>query len=160
MCIGSVDTTLTLGLMLQHKYFVFNMNTLHIITMNPDNFVVLLFFKDKLSKVKGKQSKYSVGLTASMKCEMSNPKRKRVGSVSMCVKSNKLLIFNIDVPAFYCPRFVFIMGTSIALSLNSALQVHRSKWKLLVKVAWRTAALILLGIFIINPNYCKGPRKY
>ncbi|XP_055498302.1 LOW QUALITY PROTEIN: heparan-alpha-glucosaminide N-acetyltransferase-like [Leucoraja erinacea] len=58
------------------------------------------------------------------------------------------------------PWFVFIMGTSIALSLNSALQVHRSKWKLLVKVAWRTAALILLGIFIINPNYCKGPLSW
>ncbi|GCB60256.1 hypothetical protein scyTo_0011100, partial [Scyliorhinus torazame] len=55
------------------------------------------------------------------------------------------------------PWFVFIMGTSIALSLNPALQAHRSRWKLLGKVACRTAALVLLGIFIINPNYCKGP---
>ncbi|XP_069781944.1 heparan-alpha-glucosaminide N-acetyltransferase isoform X2 [Narcine bancroftii] len=58
------------------------------------------------------------------------------------------------------PWFVFIMGTSIALSLNSALQVNRSRWKLLGKVAWRTTALILLGIFIINPNYCKGPLSW
>ncbi|XP_062902824.1 heparan-alpha-glucosaminide N-acetyltransferase isoform X1 [Mobula hypostoma] len=58
------------------------------------------------------------------------------------------------------PWFVFIMGTSVALSLNSALQVNRSRWKLLTKVAWRTAALVLLGIFIINPNYCKGPLSW
>ncbi|XP_051865497.1 heparan-alpha-glucosaminide N-acetyltransferase isoform X2 [Pristis pectinata] len=58
------------------------------------------------------------------------------------------------------PWFVFIMGTSIALSLNAALQVNRSRWKLLAKVAWRTAALVLLGIFIINPNYCKGPLSW
>ncbi|XP_041068164.1 heparan-alpha-glucosaminide N-acetyltransferase isoform X3 [Carcharodon carcharias] len=58
------------------------------------------------------------------------------------------------------PWFVFIMGTSVALSLSSALQANRSRWKLLGKVAWRTAALILLGIFIINPNYCKGPLSW
>ncbi|XP_078391348.1 heparan-alpha-glucosaminide N-acetyltransferase isoform X3 [Cetorhinus maximus] len=58
------------------------------------------------------------------------------------------------------PWFVFILGTSVALSLSSALQANRSRWKLLGKVAWRTAALILLGIFIINPNYCKGPLSW
>ncbi|XP_048458489.1 heparan-alpha-glucosaminide N-acetyltransferase isoform X2 [Rhincodon typus] len=58
------------------------------------------------------------------------------------------------------PWFVFIMGTSIALSLNSALQANHSRWRLLGKIAWRTAALILLGIFVINPNYCKGPISW
>uniref|UniRef100_UPI00398F72A7 heparan-alpha-glucosaminide N-acetyltransferase isoform X2 n=1 Tax=Pristiophorus japonicus TaxID=55135 RepID=UPI00398F72A7 len=58
------------------------------------------------------------------------------------------------------PWFVFIMGTSIALSLNPAFQANHSRWKLLGKVAWRTAALVLLGIFIINPNYCKGPLSW
>ncbi|XP_067850487.1 heparan-alpha-glucosaminide N-acetyltransferase-like isoform X2 [Heptranchias perlo] len=58
------------------------------------------------------------------------------------------------------PWFVFIMGTSIALSLSPALQGIRSRWRLLGKVAWRTAALILLGIFIINPNYCKGALSW
>ncbi|XP_072440058.1 heparan-alpha-glucosaminide N-acetyltransferase isoform X2 [Chiloscyllium punctatum] len=58
------------------------------------------------------------------------------------------------------PWFVFIMGTSITLSLNSALQANHSRWRLLGKIAWRTAALVLLGIFIINPNYCKGPISW
>ncbi|XP_048385565.2 heparan-alpha-glucosaminide N-acetyltransferase [Stegostoma tigrinum] len=58
------------------------------------------------------------------------------------------------------PWFVFIMGTSITLSLNSALQANYSRWRLLGKIAWRTAALILLGIFIINPNYCRGPISW
>uniref|UniRef100_A0A4W3K6D4 Heparan-alpha-glucosaminide N-acetyltransferase n=1 Tax=Callorhinchus milii TaxID=7868 RepID=A0A4W3K6D4_CALMI len=58
------------------------------------------------------------------------------------------------------PWFVFIMGTSIALALSSALRNNYSRWKLLGKVTWRTVVLVLLGIIIINPNYCKGPLSW
>nr|XP_033771290.1 heparan-alpha-glucosaminide N-acetyltransferase isoform X4 [Geotrypetes seraphini] len=55
------------------------------------------------------------------------------------------------------PWFVFIMGTSIFLSLNSMLRKGCSKWRLLLKVLWRSFLLFLIGVFIINPNYCLGP---
>uniref|UniRef100_A0A3B3YK49 Heparan-alpha-glucosaminide N-acetyltransferase catalytic domain-containing protein n=1 Tax=Poecilia mexicana TaxID=48701 RepID=A0A3B3YK49_9TELE len=55
------------------------------------------------------------------------------------------------------PWFVFIMGTSIALSINSMLRGGASRSSLLKKVIWRSAQLFLIGVFIINPNYCLGP---
>ncbi|XP_030044597.1 heparan-alpha-glucosaminide N-acetyltransferase-like isoform X1 [Microcaecilia unicolor] len=55
------------------------------------------------------------------------------------------------------PWFVFIMGTSIFLSLNSMLRKGCSKWRLLLKVLWRSFLLFLIGVFVINPNYCLGP---
>ncbi|XP_023188882.1 heparan-alpha-glucosaminide N-acetyltransferase [Xiphophorus maculatus] len=55
------------------------------------------------------------------------------------------------------PWFVFIMGTSIALSINSLLRGGASRSSLLKKVLWRSAQLFLIGVFVINPNYCLGP---
>uniref|UniRef100_A0A8C0HG60 Heparan-alpha-glucosaminide N-acetyltransferase n=1 Tax=Chelonoidis abingdonii TaxID=106734 RepID=A0A8C0HG60_CHEAB len=58
------------------------------------------------------------------------------------------------------PWFVFIMGTSISLSLNSMLRRGCSKWKVLGKALWRSFLLFLIGIVIINPNYCLGPLSW
>ncbi|KAK5605734.1 hypothetical protein CRENBAI_006883 [Crenichthys baileyi] len=55
------------------------------------------------------------------------------------------------------PWFVFIMGTSITLSINSMLREGTSRSSLLRKVLWRSTQLFLIGVFIINPNYCLGP---
>ncbi|XP_008415073.1 heparan-alpha-glucosaminide N-acetyltransferase isoform X1 [Poecilia reticulata] len=55
------------------------------------------------------------------------------------------------------PWFVFIMGTSIALSINSLLRGGANRTSLLKKVLWRSSQLFLIGVFIINPNYCLGP---
>lgn len=59
-----------------------------------------------------------------------------------------------------CRRFVFIMGTSIALSLNAALQRGSRRSGILGKALWRSVQLFLLGVLVINPNYCQGPRKW
>ncbi|XP_031195266.1 heparan-alpha-glucosaminide N-acetyltransferase isoform X3 [Mastomys coucha] len=58
------------------------------------------------------------------------------------------------------PWFVFIMGTSIFLSMTSLLQRGCSKLKLLGKIAWRSFLLICIGIIIVNPNYCLGPLSW
>ncbi|XP_030421186.1 heparan-alpha-glucosaminide N-acetyltransferase isoform X4 [Gopherus evgoodei] len=58
------------------------------------------------------------------------------------------------------PWFVFIMGTSISLSLNSMLRRRCSKWKLLGKALWRSFLLFLIGIVIVSPNYCLGPLSW
>uniref|UniRef100_A0A803V161 Heparan-alpha-glucosaminide N-acetyltransferase n=1 Tax=Ficedula albicollis TaxID=59894 RepID=A0A803V161_FICAL len=58
------------------------------------------------------------------------------------------------------PWFVFIMGTSIALALGSMLRWGSSKWKVLRKILWRSFVLILLGIIVVNPNYCLGPLSW
>ncbi|XP_054238944.1 heparan-alpha-glucosaminide N-acetyltransferase [Indicator indicator] len=58
------------------------------------------------------------------------------------------------------PWFVFIMGTSISLSLSSMLRWGRSKQKVLGKIVWRSFLLILLGIIVVNPNYCLGPLSW
>ncbi|XP_062476603.1 heparan-alpha-glucosaminide N-acetyltransferase isoform X2 [Pezoporus occidentalis] len=58
------------------------------------------------------------------------------------------------------PWFVFIMGTSISLSLSSMLRWGSSKQKLLGKILWRSFLLILLGIIVVNPNYCLGPLSW
>uniref|UniRef100_A0A3Q2ZA87 Heparan-alpha-glucosaminide N-acetyltransferase n=1 Tax=Kryptolebias marmoratus TaxID=37003 RepID=A0A3Q2ZA87_KRYMA len=58
------------------------------------------------------------------------------------------------------PWFVFIMGTSIALSVNSLLRAGSSRLSLLRKVMWRSALLFLIGVFIINPSYCQGPLSW
>ncbi|NWI62509.1 HGNAT acetyltransferase, partial [Todus mexicanus] len=57
-------------------------------------------------------------------------------------------------------RFVFIMGTSVWLSLSSMLRWGSSKWKILGKILWRSFLLILLGIIVVNPNYCLGPLSW
>ncbi|XP_077574670.1 heparan-alpha-glucosaminide N-acetyltransferase [Stigmatopora nigra] len=54
------------------------------------------------------------------------------------------------------PWFVFIMGTSIALSINAMLRSGSSRSSLLKKVVWRSLQLFIIGIIIINPNYCQG----
>uniref|UniRef100_A0A3Q2E4T5 Heparan-alpha-glucosaminide N-acetyltransferase n=1 Tax=Cyprinodon variegatus TaxID=28743 RepID=A0A3Q2E4T5_CYPVA len=56
--------------------------------------------------------------------------------------------------------FVFIMGTSIALSINSMLRGGKSRSSLLRKVLWRSIQLFLIGLFIVNPNYCLGPLSF
>nr|XP_020662825.1 heparan-alpha-glucosaminide N-acetyltransferase isoform X2 [Pogona vitticeps] len=58
------------------------------------------------------------------------------------------------------PWFVFIMGTSIALSLSSMLRRGCSKWRLLVKILWRSLLLFLIGVIVVNPNYCLGPLSW
>ncbi|XP_072261386.1 heparan-alpha-glucosaminide N-acetyltransferase [Pyxicephalus adspersus] len=58
------------------------------------------------------------------------------------------------------PWFVFIMGTSIHLSLNSMLRKGNSRWKLFWKVLWRSIQLFLIGLFVINENYCRGPLSW
>ncbi|XP_037554208.1 heparan-alpha-glucosaminide N-acetyltransferase [Nematolebias whitei] len=58
------------------------------------------------------------------------------------------------------PWFVFIMGTSITLSVNSLLRAGSSRCSLLRKVMRRSVLLFLIGIFIINPNYCQGPLSW
>lgn len=52
------------------------------------------------------------------------------------------------------------MGTSISLSLSSMLRQGSSKWKVLGKILWRSFLLILLGVIVVNPNYCLGPREW
>uniref|UniRef100_A0A8D1PTI7 Heparan-alpha-glucosaminide N-acetyltransferase n=1 Tax=Sus scrofa TaxID=9823 RepID=A0A8D1PTI7_PIG len=56
--------------------------------------------------------------------------------------------------------FVFIMGTSIFLSMTSILQRGCSKFRLLGKIVWRSFLLICIGIIIVNPNYCLGPLSW
>lgn len=52
------------------------------------------------------------------------------------------------------------MGTSIALSINSLLRVGSTRLSLLWKVVWRSFQLFLIGLIIINPNYCQGPCRW
>uniref|UniRef100_A0A8C5A0H4 Heparan-alpha-glucosaminide N-acetyltransferase n=1 Tax=Gadus morhua TaxID=8049 RepID=A0A8C5A0H4_GADMO len=58
------------------------------------------------------------------------------------------------------PWFVFIMGTSVALSMNSLLRSGWSRCSLLLKSVWRSLQLFLIGVLIINPNYCLGPLSW
>ncbi|XP_063156424.1 heparan-alpha-glucosaminide N-acetyltransferase [Candoia aspera] len=58
------------------------------------------------------------------------------------------------------PWFVFIMGTSISLSLSAMLRRGCSKWQLLGKVLWRSLLLFLIGLIVVNPNYCLGPLAF
>ncbi|XP_023685539.2 heparan-alpha-glucosaminide N-acetyltransferase [Paramormyrops kingsleyae] len=58
------------------------------------------------------------------------------------------------------PWFVFIMGTSIALSLNSALRRGSRRSGILGKALWRSVQLFVLGVLVINPNYCQGPLSW
>ncbi|XP_060917218.1 heparan-alpha-glucosaminide N-acetyltransferase [Labrus mixtus] len=58
------------------------------------------------------------------------------------------------------PWFVFIMGTSIALSINSQLRSGSTRCSMLRKVIWRSLQLFIIGVIIINPNYCQGPLSW
>ncbi|KAJ8000548.1 hypothetical protein DPEC_G00181250 [Dallia pectoralis] len=58
------------------------------------------------------------------------------------------------------PWFVFIMGTSTSLSVSSALHSGQSRYSLFIKVLWRSAQLFLIGVILINPNYCQGPLAW
>ncbi|XP_062865256.1 heparan-alpha-glucosaminide N-acetyltransferase [Trichomycterus rosablanca] len=58
------------------------------------------------------------------------------------------------------PWFVFIMGTSISLSVSSALNRGARRFHLIKKVFWRSVQLFIIGVFIINPNYCSGPLTW
>ncbi|XP_058495659.1 heparan-alpha-glucosaminide N-acetyltransferase [Solea solea] len=58
------------------------------------------------------------------------------------------------------PWFVFIMGTSVALSINSLLCVGSSRGSLLRKVVWRSLQLFIIGVIIINPSYCQGALSW
>lgn len=52
------------------------------------------------------------------------------------------------------------MGTSVALSINALLRLGCSRCSLLRKVVWRSLQLFIIGVFVINPNYCQGPCEY
>ncbi|XP_019377783.1 PREDICTED: heparan-alpha-glucosaminide N-acetyltransferase [Gavialis gangeticus] len=58
------------------------------------------------------------------------------------------------------PWFVFIMGSSISLSLSSLLRRGCSKWNALGKILWRSFLLFLIGVVVVNPNYCLGPMSW
>lgn len=58
------------------------------------------------------------------------------------------------------PWFVFIMGTSIGLSLSGSLRRGVRRTHLLRKIFWRSLQLFLIGVIIINPNYCQGPLSW
>ncbi|XP_048053375.1 heparan-alpha-glucosaminide N-acetyltransferase isoform X3 [Megalobrama amblycephala] len=58
------------------------------------------------------------------------------------------------------PWFVFIMGTSIGLSLSGSLRRGVKRTHLLWKIFWRSLQLFLIGVIIINPNYCQGPLSW
>ncbi|KAI1887703.1 hypothetical protein AGOR_G00193040 [Albula goreensis] len=58
------------------------------------------------------------------------------------------------------PWFVFIMGTSISLSVSGALLKGASRCRLFGKVLWRSVQLFIIGLLIINPNYCLGPLAW
>lgn len=82
-------------------------------------------------------------------------------SFSVCCYSYMLWdICQLHFPSALFSRFVFIMGTSIALALGSMLRWGSSKWKILRKIIWRSFVLILLGIIVVNPNYCLGPCEW
>ncbi|KAI5615039.1 heparan-alpha-glucosaminide N-acetyltransferase isoform X2, partial [Silurus asotus] len=55
------------------------------------------------------------------------------------------------------PWFVFIMGTSVSLSLSGSLIRGLRRSRLLIRICWRTFLLFIIGVFIINPSYCSGP---
>uniref|UniRef100_A0A8C9DV99 Heparan-alpha-glucosaminide N-acetyltransferase n=1 Tax=Prolemur simus TaxID=1328070 RepID=A0A8C9DV99_PROSS len=67
---------------------------------------------------------------------------------------------SIAYPGPFRELFVFIMGSSIFLSMTSILQRGCSKFRLLGKIAWRSFLLICIGIIIVNPNYCLGPLSW
>ncbi|XP_064004582.1 heparan-alpha-glucosaminide N-acetyltransferase isoform X2 [Pogoniulus pusillus] len=69
-------------------------------------------------------------------------------------------LFAILIVGHLSMKFVFIMGTSIVLSLSSMLRWGSSKQKVLGKILWRSFLLILLGIIVVNPNYCLGPLSW
>lgn len=82
-------------------------------------------------------------------------------SFSVCCYSYMLWdICQLHFPSAPFSRFVFIMGTSIALALGPMLRWGSSKWKVLRKIIWRSFVLILLGIIVVNPNYCLGPCEW
>ncbi|XP_016103157.1 heparan-alpha-glucosaminide N-acetyltransferase-like [Sinocyclocheilus grahami] len=58
------------------------------------------------------------------------------------------------------PWFVFIMGTSIGLSLSGSLRRGVKRTHLLWKIFWRSLQLFLIGVIIVNPNYCQGPLSW
>ncbi|KTF89251.1 hypothetical protein cypCar_00004673 [Cyprinus carpio] len=55
------------------------------------------------------------------------------------------------------PWFVFIMGTSIGLSLSGSLRRGVKRTHLQWRIFWRSLQLFLFGVIIVNPNYCQGP---
>ncbi|XP_016420782.1 heparan-alpha-glucosaminide N-acetyltransferase-like [Sinocyclocheilus rhinocerous] len=63
----------------------------------------------------------------------------------------------IKMPSF---MFVFIMGTSVGLSLSSSLRRGVKRTHLLWRIFWRSLQLFLIGVIIINPNYCNGPLSW
>uniref|UniRef100_A0A8C1GD23 Heparan-alpha-glucosaminide N-acetyltransferase-like n=1 Tax=Cyprinus carpio TaxID=7962 RepID=A0A8C1GD23_CYPCA len=56
--------------------------------------------------------------------------------------------------------FVFIMGTSIGLSLSGSLRRGVKRTHLQWRIFWRSLQLFLFGVIIVNPNYCQGPLSW
>ncbi|KAF5885896.1 heparan-alpha-glucosaminide N-acetyltransferase-like, partial [Clarias magur] len=58
------------------------------------------------------------------------------------------------------PWFVFIMGTSVSLSLSASVSRGLRRSRLLMRICWRSALLFVLGVFVVSPNYCSGPLSW
>ncbi|KAF4071722.1 hypothetical protein AMELA_G00276630 [Ameiurus melas] len=58
------------------------------------------------------------------------------------------------------PWFVFIMGTSVSLSLSGSQSRGLRRSRLLMRICWRSLLLFIIGVFIINPSYCSGPLSW
>ncbi|MCI4395142.1 hypothetical protein PGIGA_G00176850 [Pangasianodon gigas] len=58
------------------------------------------------------------------------------------------------------PWFVFIMGTSVSLSLSGSLIRGLRLSRLLMRICWRSLLLFIIGVIIINPSYCSGPLSW
>ncbi|XP_078055398.1 heparan-alpha-glucosaminide N-acetyltransferase [Mustelus asterias] len=58
------------------------------------------------------------------------------------------------------PWFVFIIGTSVALSFGAMLRRGIHRLQLLRKLTWRTVILLLIGAFYINYGPTDGPFSW
>ncbi|XP_067828430.1 heparan-alpha-glucosaminide N-acetyltransferase [Heptranchias perlo] len=58
------------------------------------------------------------------------------------------------------PWFVFIIGTSVALSFSAMLRRGIHRLQLLRKLTWRTIILLLIGAFYINYGPADGPLSW
>ncbi|XP_055517698.1 heparan-alpha-glucosaminide N-acetyltransferase [Leucoraja erinacea] len=58
------------------------------------------------------------------------------------------------------PWFVFIIGTSAALSFSAMLRRGVRRLQLLRKLSWRTAILLLIGVFFISYGPAGGPISW
>ncbi|XP_038599291.1 heparan-alpha-glucosaminide N-acetyltransferase-like [Tachyglossus aculeatus] len=58
------------------------------------------------------------------------------------------------------PWFVFILGTSVALAFYAMRRRGVSRAQLLRKLTWRTAVLMIIGVFFLNYGPLDGPLSW